>query len=97
MTATRCRRCGKSVRVPSSLRHTKQEHTFALFVLDCGHVEAAVVHPGRSVRSCIRARDYECPDTKADAKPVRVLAVLSETEWVGLTDEQLSELVASAT
>jgi len=26
-----------------------------------------------------------------------VLAVLSETEWVGLTDEQLSELVASAT
>lgn len=94
VTATRCRRCGRSVRVPAELRHVETEHAFALFLLDCGHAEAVVVHPGRSVQSSISACDYECPDTRADAKPVRILAVLSAAEWNELTDEQVLALVS---
>jgi hypothetical protein len=80
--------------VPAALHPDETEHTFALFELDCGHVEATVVHPGRSVRSSIRAWDYECPDTRAEAKPVRVHAVLSEAEWNNLTEAQISGLEA---
>ncbi len=84
------------VRVPAALRSTRSEHTVAFVLLDCGHPETVIVHPGTSVRAAIGRCEWECPDTDDDAKVVRVLAVLSEHEWSELNEERLNELLEAA-
>jgi len=107
---TRCGACRSVVRVPVEVRRAngwsgahassgaepKREHTVALLLLECGHAEMVIVHPGRSVRSEAFSYSWTCPDTGADVEAARVIAQLSETEWNALDDDGLRRLVEGA-
>jgi hypothetical protein len=55
-----------------------------------------VIHPGKSVAATLKRYDWECPDTGATVAARRVLAMLSETEWENLTDQEVDLLVSTA-
>ena len=101
---TRCGRCSSVVRVPAEVRRANgwsgadaaREHTLALLLLECGHAEALVIHPGKSVISEARGYYWTCPDTGADVEAARVITQLSETEWNALDDDGLRRLVEGA-
>ena len=93
-TNTRCRRCRAVVRVPASARPT--EHSFGIVLLSCGHPDAVIIHPGRSLARILKQAEGECPGTGADVTAERVLAVLTEAEWEALTEEAIDQLVASS-
>jgi len=101
---TRCGRCRSVVRVPIDVRSTNgwsradpaREQTMALLLLECGHAEALVIHPGKSVISEARGYYWTCPDTGADVEAARVIAQLSETEWNALDEDGLRRLVEAA-
>ena len=98
---TRCGNCRAAVSVPggraapASARST--EHRIAVVRLSCGHADAVIVHPGRSVRSATAELDFDCPDIgTAKARVARVVAVYSEVEWEALTEEEIGTLIEGA-
>lgn len=101
-TNTRCRRCRAVVRVPTAARHPNGsghsgltgEHTFGIVLLSCGHSAVVVVHPGRSLARILKQVEWECPDTGATVAATRALALLSEAEWEGIS-EQAFDLIVS--
>ncbi|MGO9197346.1 MAG: hypothetical protein ACLQK4_09485 [Acidimicrobiales bacterium] len=92
-TNTRCRRCRAVVRVPASAR--TREHTFGIVLLSCGHPDAVVIHPGKSLARILKQVEWECPDTGTPVTASRVVTVLSQEEWEQLTEEAIDELVSA--
>ena len=98
---TRCGNCRAAVTVPGATGPAaiapSAEHRVALVRLTCGHPDAVVIHPGRSVRSMTSNLGFTCPDSRTTtAKVERVLAVFSESEWSELGEEQVSLLVEAS-
>jgi hypothetical protein len=93
-TNTRCRRCRAVVRVPAAARTL--EHTIGIIRLSCGHLAVVIIHPGKSIAAALKRYEWECPDTGATITATRVLAVVSETEWESLTDQDVDLLVTGA-
>jgi hypothetical protein len=86
--------------VPAAAREStafssKREHTLGVVLLDCGHPDVVVVHPGRSIAATLKLYEWECPDTNTAAAVTRVVAVLSEAEYESMTDEDLDLLVST--
>jgi PHP family Zn ribbon phosphoesterase len=102
-TNTRCRRCKTVVRVLAAARSTngsegvdsKEEHTFGVVLLGCGHPAVVVVHPGRSIVATLKRYDWECPDSGATVTATRVLRVLSEAEYESMGQEAFDLLVST--
>lgn len=109
---TRCPACRSTVAVPAGVRRENGwdgataagrngasaggEHRLGLVLLDCGHPEVVVLHPGRTLRGTLKLCDFECPDTNTAVAVRRTLAVLSEQEWAALTDADVDALVEAA-
>ncbi len=74
---------------------SEQAHTIGLVLLSCGHPEAVIIHPGKSVTATLKKYDWECPNTSTAAAVARVLAVLSVAEFENLTDDALDTLVST--
>jgi hypothetical protein len=86
--------------VPAAARSTKGagskgEHTLGIVLLDCGHPDVVVIHPGKSLARILKHVEWECPDTGSAVTATRVLAVLSEADYEDLTDEEIDLLVSS--
>jgi hypothetical protein len=71
------------------------EHTLGIVLLDCGHPDVVVVHPGKSIAATLKLYEWECPDTNTAAAVTGVLAVLSEAELESMTEEDIDLLVST--
>ena len=75
---------------------SREEHQIALVMLDCGHPEIVVVHPGKSLRGSVAEEEWECPETGTVVKASSIVAVFSGTEWEELSAARIDELLGAA-